>query len=695
MEENSKPLENEKEIDGLNIREIDRERLAKKASSKKDEFLLAGLYGDESYLHYIEKLEEEKNDVTEKELEYFEDRKEYEQGKINRHENEIKKEEKNINSLFEKEGIVKEALNKTKNELSKLYASFLQLSKTLIGKRKGYRDELLKKKIAARTEFNSELTSSLVEEQKKKLEYEEKLFNISEQRYKKNEKEYNRRISLFDAKRKLAEDRFNKFDEYVDVLRKFGITRTSSGFLIWSSYLGFVAFGWFIGEIIIKKLKPNNSFISMFADAIKELVPDRWMGVLLAVLLPLVIILIYILLLYFSNYLQRRFNPYIEKRSMKQKNESRSKSFLDIFFTNSSTDYSTIISKLPLVYFWTIVPLIVAVVLPGAFDSTSNLMYSPMDTAVFTYFGIVLCIVFSGFVLVYSLKVIEPRIQTKIVVLMKKDEIIRPSMFLWFNIELVVTLTFIVIGFLSIGVVEISNPESGFWENNNSIIILLLLLLCSFVLSYGIIYRGVFREHLALKRTLYLYEKEIEKYSVMPVLEVDNTIFYKYAEELDNLQIEIDKIWNLEDLWKIPEDFSNNLFERFSNIFKLKTNTPARESNYSLNKLINADFVFENELTNELLESEEKIRRLTNELEDQGKVLRSIESEKESIKKNLSALKDGIETVKRNIIWLNKELNDKVQYLREYYNTLKFELKNAYNIGRSIKQIKKLDKNEY
>lgn len=338
-----------------------------------------------------------------------------------------------------------------------------------------------------------------------------------------------------------------------------------------------------------------------------------------------------------------------------------------------------------MIYLWIVIPTIIAIILPDNSGLTTQRGYSPIDTAVFTYFGVVLCIVFSGFVLIYSLKVIEPRIVNKMIPLISKKEI-NTIVFLKYNFELFSTFVIILVGLLITGVQEIINPNNSFWETNNTIIILLLLLLCSFVLSYGIIYRGMFREHIALKRTLFMYEKEIEKYSVMPIFEVDKSVYKNYANELENLQKEIDKIWSLSDIWGYAE---NQLFERFLGIFKIRSSLKESKQNNLFNKLINADFIFENELTNELINTTENIKKLELEIIAQQQEISWNETKKVNCEKRVSDLEMKVDSANKSIFELEKTLHNRIFELKEYFNTLKIELKNAYNIGKRFKNFDK------
>lgn len=284
-----------------------------KINNKRDEFLIAGLLGDESCLNDIQMIEKEKTDAVNNEEKNYNEISNNKKGNVRKYENELSNENVKLEALKKEKDDIQVKVRMIKDKLTQLNSTFHSLFKTLIGKRKKYGDQLLKKKISTRNELNSELSEILINEEKKKLEYEEKLYNISEQRYKKNEKEYNRRISLFEKKRSSVEEKFNQFDDYITILRSLGINRTSSGFLIWSGYLGMIAFGWYIGEMIINKVEPNNSFITQLAKAINELFTEMWTGILFVVILPVIIIFIYILLLHFTRRLRFKDTPSYEK----------------------------------------------------------------------------------------------------------------------------------------------------------------------------------------------------------------------------------------------------------------------------------------------------------------------------------------------------------------------------------------------
>ena len=565
--------------------------------------------------------------------------------------------------------------------LQSLLTSGTGLIRKLISKRSFYPEIILNRKIELYGKLSSEVSDRILKEEKQRFECERVIHSLAVERRKLNEEEYSRRRDFLSKRLKEVEGSFLEHDEQINVFRKYGITRTTAGFLIWGGYLAFAAFGWYIGQII-QTLHSSQTgifsiIINLFARSIQSIVEKLGFGWGFATILiiPLIFIGILCLIIFMSDLILRRFDYNWRVRSEHQKSrKTKGKSTLWTWTTNPTqnivrSDYTQILAKLPIIYFLSAIPLFIAFLM-GLFnkDSISQLqsnMNNPWQSILYTYFGVVLCIIIAGFVFLYCSKIIEPRHKAFYVRFNRniadiKDGDRKVLSIIKANIEFVIILiTFISLFFLFDIIKYIFPSFPTIWGDKSTLAILFLIIITSFVVAYGLMYRGMFRDHNALKNELQAYENEIQRYSAFPVVEISNEEFDRYKDELEKLQTEIDRIWNDDRFWKKTLDAS--IFLRpytsiLKDIFPDEDEKNIREDDYF--NYINADELLEADLVTEINSTIQKIEEVRQGIRNCKKEIEELEID---IEKLHSSVLD--EKIKIN----QKDMNNRK---RQYHQTI-------------------------
>jgi hypothetical protein len=433
------------------------------------------------------------------------------------------------------------------------------LSKELVlrARRLQYPLRFFEKRLESARGMISRISERFLSEEVLRFRIDQELFQIASQRRELNVPEYDRRLEVLNQRVEKASVRLLAHEAYLDRLRAIGITRTTAGFLIWCGYLAFVALGWFAGEAIRALHQGQDNFLQRAFEVVvaglSGLFPRLGAvpALLLIILGPLAGLALLALLLIGWDRLMAWFDPTWKVVGKRRRNEDR-EGFLRWVAEPGRVlgrrDYVQFLARLPVFYLWALVPIGFAYLasLAPAGRGVGGQAPDPSESLLYTYFGVVLAVVVAGFVLVYAIKVLEPRQRA---LLMEDSPTLGRT--LRANAELMGVITLLLAVLLSDLWSPLLSNASSPWAVRSTLSVGLLMLVNGFILSYGLLFRGAYRDLDVLKAEAQAYEVQSQAYAALPSVSNLSEDTVRFQEELATLQTDLTRRWqSLEFGWE-------------------------------------------------------------------------------------------------------------------------------------------------
>lgn len=434
------------------------------------------------------------------------------------------------------------------------------LAKELVlrARRLQYPIRFFEKRLESARGMISRLSERFLSEELLRFRIDQELFQIASDRRKLNAAEYDRRLDVLHQRTEKAAARLQTHETYVDRLRAAGITRTAAGFLIWCGYLAFVGLGWFGGEAIraLHQGPPNflQRIFEVVVTGLSSLFPRLGpvLALILIVLGPLLAMALLAGLLIGWDRLMCWFDPGWKVGSKRRRAEERD-GFLRWVAEPGRVlgrrDYVQFLARLPVFYLWALVPVgfaYLASLAPVSGSGVQDRAPDPSESLLYTYFGVVLAVVVAGFVLVYALKVVEPRHRALL-----EEESRGLGRSLRANAELVGVIALLLAVLLSDLWKPLLSNGSSPWATRSTLAFGLLMLVNGFILSYGLLFRGAYRDLDVLKAEVQAYEVQSQAYAALPSVSNLSDDTLRFQEELATLQADLTRRWqSLEFGWE-------------------------------------------------------------------------------------------------------------------------------------------------
>lgn len=558
-------------------------------------------------------------------------------------------------------------------------AESLRIASMLNSRRGSYVFRLIQTKLQEKQAAKQQLVSSMVEMEADLLQHDRELQELAVKRRSLNEEEYNRRVFNFDRKRQRSQEKLNGLQNLLENLRRVGVTRTTAGFLVWSGYLTFPAFGWMAGEVLASHAETRGGIlrelVQLLAAAavnLENTIGTFWAVATLALapLLPLFAIgLVFWLVDFFLSTFDQRWRSRARGKTRGRREESPIYSLNWYSSSITRSDYTKYIAKIPLAFAVLMFPSVLSALLllgEGAgFDADRMTLANPWESVFFTILGVVLAVGVAGMSLLYVLKVIEPRLAG------------RPRAGgNWFtgNLEVVVIVALAVLFALSIDIGEMSRSGQGDgWLERSLIGMLLMLVLGGIVVAYGLLFRGLYMDERALRREVALYEAEVERYSALPAVPLSDAEQDDYRAKLERVDVEIDRAWREVEDWLHP----------WQKAFTLR---PLQGKGARANELDLVDSLLEPDLTRELDEVLGRLRLIKTEEAGVAAEISSLSATIEGLKIRMADLLGNIVNIDETEFTLRKILQDDKVRLRRFYLEASARVEVAFRLGRKLSQ---------
>ncbi len=457
-------------------------------------------------------------------------------------------------------------VQRLRKEVENIEAERTGMLESLVGRRAEYPELLSRKRRNLRSILRSECINSFAEEENARFQIEESLLEIQEHRRDSNEKEYARRREHLEARLVVLTEKYLPLNSLILRLRTLGINETTNGFLVWAGYLGLPAFGWFLGESI-RSLHGGSETIGMIVASVTAALNSfggpRWIPLVVAILLPMVVLMLFLGFLFLLDRLMKKIDPKWEKLK-DEKLASGPQSGRVFGFPWNDVGHSSLsrfdllaVAKKSMFGFIILAGLFfisglfsVAGVAPSAVELRDGL--SSLSVMLYTYLGSVIGVAVSGLVLVYVFHVIGPRQER-----LAQNESWRVKDLLKANFELcfIVILFLVVLVFSDalnwmVGII-LGGPDSPtdnyIWTAGRLTGPVFLLLINALCVSYGLLYRGMFRSDSAHRKILAKIETTIQRYAEHPILALPSDQFDSFSQELKQINRDVDAIYaNLE-----------------------------------------------------------------------------------------------------------------------------------------------------
>lgn len=525
--------------------------------------LLAGLLGSEPPQPVISVLEQTKTAFAEATRTALTAEAEALSASISELEEERLNDQREIGTLVERSAALDAEIRRTTVEAEGAALEFDHLTRRLRVSRATYPLKLFEQTLDRHAAAGRAINERIIQVETARFAVERQLYEIASQRRSLNEAEYNRRVAFLQERLDRATQRFLEHSQYLDALRRLGITRTSVGFLMWAGYLALTAVGWFFGDALNNLYNAQPGVLYAVLAVLLALVRPVFahlgspLGTVVITLLPLVYVAFLCAVLWVSDRLLKKIDPawLTRQRRQRRRGEHDARGFWT-WLANPTmrvlrTDYLQLLARLPIFYVWLAVPIALAVVIGIAEEAAlpaaaAKLLRDPWQSLLFTYLGFVACILSTGFAVLYTAQIIEPRRKN-----LASGSTLTVSSTVKANIELLalVVITFATLAtIISIDLVGIAQGPTRVYLG--LVVATDLVLITSLTLAHAVIYRGAFRDFAALRFEVAEYEDEMQRYSALPALSEDDDERDRYREQLRQLQDRVDSAWNTADFWQ-------------------------------------------------------------------------------------------------------------------------------------------------
>lgn len=557
--------------------------------------------------------------------------------------------------------------------------------------------------IRRRNEVSGQLTSDASERfltnERRIIDFEKEMIEVARARRDLNQEEYQRRAELLASYRADAQVRFTEQETLIRNLRKLGVTRTISGFLVYVGYLSFPIFGWFLGTVLEAIHQPPKApelagLLGVFMIALKSAIGRiglMW-GLLGALVVPLALLGVFVGILYLTDVLLRRFDArWSRSTPATQKSQRGEESILGWLSsriqTAQRTDYTQLIAKLPVFYAIATLVMIFAVLvagsgLPGSQMAALNVSGSasaPWQTVVYTSFGTVMCIVLAGFTALYATRLIEPRYRKLLL-----TELVTWRQTAAVNVEILVVAIAIVLVTAGSEIASHSSMKMNAWSPGSTAGILAFAFAVAFSVAYGLMFRGAFRDYDVLQAELRMYDRELQRYVSFPVIEDIDEQVTRFKNDLRSLHDEIERTWNKSDDWLAPLFALSHAESGMSAASLLDLFRPTSWKKNTFSGAVNADALFEPQLFSELATAKNLFDQLDYQMETARRTIQELQTEETSIKSDHP--RKTLDQLRKDLLAALSRHRSIVSDLRARFHRFASDAENAFQIGVHLRR---------
>jgi hypothetical protein len=570
-----------------------------------------------------------------------------------------------------------------------------------------YPIRILRRKMEHVFAMGADASKRLLDQETNRFACERELLLIDRERRQLNAPEYKRRADMYEQSRSEAQGRFQEQDKVVRALRRHGITGKSAGFLTWAGYLGFTAFGWFLGGIIRslheKAGDPLAGTVAVLVDGLRALSSALGtpLTIGIVVLAYLLIPLLIIGCIFVVDRFVGKFDPDWNRhpdgaRGGRDRRDRREDEGFWPWLNNPTratrrADFAQLIAGLPAAWVALLLPAILvplfALAPRGAGSSgVGQMAADPWLTVVYTYFGVVVCVALSGLAFIYTTKVIEPRYTGE----QEPATAIRSRAlhFVRMNFEIALLLGAVIATWIASDVAGGFGRAWSAWGGSSTIGTLLMVLTSAFVVAYGMMFKGILREHVALRNEVQAIERESQLYLALPSIATTDDSVARFRSELSALHQEIASHWAEAAFWRPPPSLAfvpaiepeppRRLWDRIR-----RRQASSGTAGSATIPTLSADAILEPEL---LLE----IHGLDADLAEVRAVIRAIDVTQEEARRRLAGLDE--QRLRDQGLWLRNRRNDRIREHADRMARLNRELmvaeaesRTALAIGRSLR----------
>lgn len=415
------------------------------------------------------------------------------------------------------------------------------------------------------SEKEAAIGQQIIQDKENELQYAKQLHSSLLDMWQVDEAELNRRAELLKEEQKNVQDLIQPVEKKIKYLREIGITRTTTGFLLWAGYTAFAGVGSLIGSLLQQRQKDPSeadilgNFIRGFAGffGLSQNATFSWAPFFKMLSFVGATLLFLVAATLLCDFLLQRFSPRWKKSVFQNKPRTRVgrpnswREFVGLLTTGSDrlslftgritrADYVQLMAVIPYVVLASILLFLLSALgliipIPKAAGSVAATITSASIGAVFTLLSTSAC-------LLYATKFIEPRWER----LVAANSNPRRWAYLSANWEFVLLMSVMTAVVLLLTFLPL-NERNNYWTWG---LVALFMTLGSIGLAYGLIYRGIFRDYDYLIRKRDDYLLKIEEHVLKPTLndvfeatdsqELEETAhrYRKAREYLDGLRIE-------------------------------------------------------------------------------------------------------------------------------------------------------------
>ncbi|MFL6278069.1 MAG: hypothetical protein ACJ74G_23010 [Blastocatellia bacterium] len=367
----------------------------------------------------------------------------------------------------------------------------------------------------------------LLQDMENQLERAKKSYELKREKWSLNEKEYERRREVLREEQKKVEARLAKASAHIERLAEIGITRTTSGFLVWAGYVSFAGVSGVIANLLAKREQEGADYVSLFIRGVTNLLgptegQNLWIlaakmfGLVAATLLTVYGIL------WLADKRLAKFDPDwlagSEKKKRKKARWSRQE-LQSQFSVNipeiSRKSYAQLLAAFPYIF----VGAVIVFVLSAAGNPTAT-----KANAGATYTGFVINLLATAVLLLYATYIIEPRWH-KYPEPQARNAYFAKMRAHW---EFATLVGLLIISLIYTAFARVAPTPEANVGTNTAVwgVLALFMTLSSMGLAYGLIQRGLFKDVDHLENDLRLYRRLIEHYSTQPTVEDE----FEYSE---------------------------------------------------------------------------------------------------------------------------------------------------------------------
>jgi hypothetical protein len=451
---------------------------------------------------------------------------------------------------------VEAEMRQGERKLSESRAALSEASTQLRAARTSYPSRWFAHRVRELVTLEADLAQHRVELEKRLTRHEMEMLDLAKQRRDANKDEFERRAKVYEERYNAADSRFRELDNHVADLRRIGVTRQIAGYMVWAGYLGFAAFGWFLGvgleQAIGDALVEGPTVLHVLLSGMGAFTARYGVIVALAAaaLSPLVLVVVAAGIRWLVSRVLHG------ERFGRRSKVPRREPFVDagIFlprfpWNRAGTADGTVpsVAYLPTLYLWIALPLVGTVLLGQLpVELTEAAAARALNSFLLTYFGVVCAVATAGLCLVYVARVAEPRAR----ILLRSPNVTRHIFAA--HIEVVILLGCIAAAVVVLlGRAALGEYSALYWQPSSTLAALFFMLVNGVVVAHGTIYRGLFKDYDAIKAESGELWRVLEQHRAWPTIRGDDEESANYAVIMKQLDDRIAELWrNVDKDWE-------------------------------------------------------------------------------------------------------------------------------------------------